>query len=188
MPPTILCTPRRRRVRIASSTPPNPAAPALLPSSAKRDVVRFSRPPPQQIRYLSLPKLFPIPCRGQQLQTDGKGVRTQGDAIDHAGPGAEISRKGLHVQALILLQRLARNNTRSMPAHIFRYALLRALADVETREIHPYIQWNSFFQSARQGFHRTPHRLCDWDGECRGRERQVHHTPVHSIPASSSVA
>src|SRR5713226_9309295 len=149
MPPTILCTPRRHRVRIASSTPSSPLAPAPLPSSAKRDVVRFSRSPPQQIRYLPLPKLFPIPCRGQSLQADGKGVRAQGDAIDHAGPGAEISRKGLHVQALVLLARLARNNTRSMPAHIFRDALLRALTDVKTREIHSYIEWNSFFQSAR---------------------------------------
>ena len=104
-------------------------------------------------------ELFPSSRRGQQLESDGEGVDSEGFAIDHSCPSPKISRQGPKIQPLIELPGIARNHTNAVGAHVFGEALLRRMANIETAEIHSNGQGNALLHSADDGLHGTPHGL-----------------------------
>ena len=89
------------------------------------------------------------------MESDGEGMMSEGFAIDDSRPSPEISRQRPQIQPLIPLQGIARNNAHAVAANVFRDALLRRLADIQTAEIHSNCQGNAWFQPARDGLHRT---------------------------------
>jgi len=72
------------------------------------------------------------------MESDGEGMMSEGFAIDDSRPSPEISRQRPHIQPLIPLQGIARNNAHAVAANVFRDTLLGRLADIQTAKIHPY--------------------------------------------------
>ncbi len=93
------------------------------------------------------------------MQSDGERMESHGLAIDDSRAGPEISRPGPQIQPLIQFPRIRRNDAGAVGAYVFRKALLRAMADIQTAEIHSYCQGNAFFRPARNRLHQRPHCL-----------------------------
>jgi len=93
------------------------------------------------------------------LESDGKGITSEGFAINDSRPSPEITRQGPQIQPLIQLPGIAGNDSHAVGAHVFGQGLLRWVADIETAEIDSYGKGNAFFHTARNGLHETPHGL-----------------------------
>ncbi len=104
-------------------------------------------------------ELFPFSGRGQQLQSDGEGIASEGFAIDDSRPSPEIARQGPQIQPLIQFPGISGDDARAVGAYVFREALMRTMADIQAAQIHSYRQGSTFFQPARDGLHETPHCL-----------------------------
>ncbi len=86
-------------------------------------------------------------------------MESQGLAIDDSRSSPEITRPGPQIQPLIQFPGIRRNDARAVGAYVFRKALLRTMADIQTAEIHSYRQGKAFFQPARNRLHQRPHCL-----------------------------
>jgi len=90
-------------------------------------------------------------------------------AINDSSASPEVTRQGPEIQPFILFPGSGGDDAGSVGAYILCKGLLRGMPDIETAEIHSYLERGAFFQTASNGLHGTPRVLAKFqENGCRG--------------------